>query len=76
MINYLISWTRDYNSTSLFINSNSTEGMHGEIEWMDIYLKEGQKSPTNLSLCKPLNCTQPSMSNDNKHVLFIKEMEE
>jgi len=74
MINYLKGWTRDYNNTSLFIDSNTKTTIGGELEWTDIYIKNGKDKPINISQSKKsLNCTQPSFSRDKKSVVFIKE---
>jgi len=45
----------------------------GAITWLDIVLMEESKEDLNVSKCEPKNCTQPSLSNDRKRVVYIKE---
>jgi len=73
MINYLKRWRRDYNGTSIFVETNTKRVMAGEIEWSDIYLLNEKNETKNISQCSPFNCTQPSLSKSKNFVVYIKE---
>lgn len=45
----------------------------GAITWLDIAFREENKDDVNVSMCEPKNCIQPSLSNDRKRVVYIKE---
>jgi len=74
MINYLEGWKRDYDGTSIFVETDIKRGMHGDIEWSNIFLSNEKNETKNISNCEsPLNCTQPSLSKSKNFVVFIKE---
>ena len=73
----LEGWSREYDDGNLVLDTFvqiRTTGTQ-EVKWLDVILKEKNKPDKNVSLCEPRNCTQPSMSNDRKRVVYIKEDE-
>ena len=69
---------RNYgDGTLIYLQPESKDGMSGHrIEWTDIYLKrEGQES-INVSRCNGQNCSQPTLSRDGRHVVFIRAKSE
>jgi len=74
MVNHLRDWSREYGDSRLYVERQTDVGLGGiTIEWTDVYVKEGQKSPENLSHCQGTNCSQPSLSPDETLVVYVKE---
>ena len=42
------------------------------LEWTDVFIKEADKRPRNLSQCDGVNCSQPSLSADRRRVVFVR----
>lgn len=65
MLNHLYGWQRDYDGVILntrIDDSNKT----------NVYLKQGDAPPRNISQCVNTDCGQPSLSSDHKMVAYIK----
>jgi len=75
LLTYLQGWSREYNDFSLFLHTNRKKTPFGDREWIDIYLKHGTEKAQNISKCDILNCSQPSLSQDKKSIVFIKELD-
>lgn len=72
IISHIKGWERDYGNIAVYPKTEAKLGMSGSIEWTDVYIKQGDKEPVNLSRCDGINCGQPSLSHDSKKVVFIK----
>ena len=75
MINHMKEWERVYGDTKVYVRSESKSDMGGTVGWTDVYLKQGNSSPVNVSRCDGVNCGQPSLSNDGRQVVFVKAPE-
>ena len=73
----LEGWNREYDDGNFAVDSLVQVKRTGtqETKWMDVILMEKNKPDKNVSLCDGRNCTQPSMSNDRKRIVYIKEDE-
>ena len=72
IINHIKGWERNYNNIAVYPKTETKPGMAGSIEWTDVYMKQGDKEPINLSRCNGINCGQPSLSHDGNRVVFVK----
>lgn len=72
IISNIKEWERDYGNIVVYPKTEKKTGIAGFIEWTDVYIKEGDKLPVNISRCNGINCGQPALSHDNKIVVFIK----
>jgi hypothetical protein len=63
---------RVYGTTSLYLKTESRQGLSRPIEWTDIYVNRGDSAPRNVSRCDGVNCVQPALSPDGRRVAFVK----
>jgi hypothetical protein len=75
MISHMREWERVYGDTKVYVRSESKSVMGGTVGWTDVYLKQRNSSPLNVSRCDVVNCGQPSLSNDGRQVVFVKAVE-
>jgi hypothetical protein len=75
MISHMKEWERVYGNTKVYVRTESKSDMAGTVGWTDVYLKQGNSSPLNVSRCDGVNCGQPSLSNDGRQVVFVKAAE-
>jgi hypothetical protein len=71
MIAHVRDWERVYGGATLYVKTESKQGMAGFVEWTDVYLARGAE-PVNVSRCDGVPCGQPSLSQDGRHVVFVK----
>jgi hypothetical protein len=62
---------RVYGHTTLYIRTETKQGISRPIEWTDVYLESGGP-PRNISACDGVSCAQPALSPDGRMVVFIK----
>jgi hypothetical protein len=62
---------RVYGKTTLYIKTETKQGLSRPIEWTDVYI-QSDGPPRNLSACDGVNCVQPALSPDGRTVAFIK----
>jgi hypothetical protein len=72
MVAHVSDWERVYGSTSVYVRTESKQGLAGPVEWTDVYLKRGGGDPVNVSRCDGAGCGQPSLSRDGSQVVFVK----
>lgn len=65
-------WERVYGTTRVFVRTEVKNDLVGTVEWSDVYLKQADGPPRNLSRCDGINCSQPSLSQNGRSVAFIK----
>lgn len=65
-------WERVYGTTRLYVKTEVKNDLAGSLEWSDVFLKNSQTEPKNLSQCDGINCGQPSLSQDRRQVVYIK----
>jgi hypothetical protein len=64
---------RAYGNTTLYVRKEGRSDVTGAVlEWTDVFIKEGDKRPRNLSQCDGVNCSQPSLSADRRRVAFVR----
>ncbi len=63
---------RFYGETTVYVKTESKEGLSRTIEWTDVYVRRGDSTPQNVSSCDGVNCTQPALSPDGRRVAFVK----
>jgi hypothetical protein len=75
LLGHLEGSYREYDNGKFGVDSVTQSRDHdsGPITWLDIVFMEQNKADVNVSLCEPKNCIQPSLSNDRKRVVYIKE---
>ena len=59
-------------STTVYVRTESKSDMDGTVGWTDVYLKQGNGSPLNVSRCDGINCGKPSLSNDGRQAGLAK----
>jgi hypothetical protein len=73
MLAHLRGEDRSYGNTQLYLRRQSRTDVTGAtLEWTDVFIKEGDKRPRNISTCDGANCSQPSLSADGKTVAFVR----
>jgi hypothetical protein len=73
MLNHLKGWKRVYGRNTVSTKSETKKVVGGITkQWTDVYLKQGQQNPLNISKCDGQNCGQPSLSPDGRMVVYIK----
>jgi hypothetical protein len=73
MLAHLAGWDRVYGNTRVYTENNEKEGVGGTaIEFTDVYLKRGSDPPVNLTRGTGISSSQPSLSSDGQHVVFIR----
>jgi hypothetical protein len=65
---------RVYGKTTLYIKTETKQGLSRPIEWTDVYMQR-DGAPRNVSACDGVNCVQPALSPDGRTVAFIKAEE-
>ena len=65
-------WERIYGTTKVYVKTEVKNDLAGSLEWSDVYLQQSKSEPKNLSQCDGINCGQPSLSQDGRHVVYIK----
>jgi hypothetical protein len=65
----LKSWTRVSNGWSLYAKPVGTSVRTG---WTDIFIRQDPAGPRAISDCKGAYCSQPSLSEDRRQVVFIR----
>ena len=64
---------RAYGDTVLYVRKETRNEITGDVlEWTDVFVKEGDKGPRNISQCKGANCGQPSLSADGDRIAFVR----
>jgi hypothetical protein len=72
---HLRGWERVYagGRTRVYPKVQTKSGLAGDVEWSDIFVKQGESDPLDVSRCDGVNCGQPSLSASGRLVAFIKE---
>jgi hypothetical protein len=64
---------RAYGDTVLYARRESRTEVTGDVlEWTDVFVKEGDRRPRNVSRCDGVNCGQPSLSADRSRIAFVR----
>jgi hypothetical protein len=63
---------REYDGISLYLKSETKAEVTGPLEWTDVYVKQSNRPPVNVSNCDGSQCSQPSLSHDGQRVAFIR----
>ena len=63
---------RTYGETRVYTKTETKSGLSRPIEWTDVFLTRGARSPQNISACDGANCVQPALSPDGRSVVFVK----
>jgi hypothetical protein len=66
------SQQRVYGDTTLYIKTESRQGLSRTTEWTDVYIQRGNTTPQNVSSCDGVNCGQPARSPDGRKIAFVK----
>jgi hypothetical protein len=74
MLAHLSGWERIYGDTQLYTEKNEKVAPGGmTIQFTDVYLKRAGDAPINLTHGNRVSSSQPSLSEDGKKVVFIRE---
>ncbi len=65
---------RVYGATTLYIKTETKQGLSRPVEWTDVYVQSGGP-PRNISACDGVSCGEPTLSPDGRVVAFIKAQE-
>jgi hypothetical protein len=64
---------RAYGDTVLYVRKETRNEVTGDVlEWTDVFVKEGDKRPRNISECEGANCGQPSLSADGDKIAYVR----
>ena len=74
MLAHLRGWERVYDGgkTAVYTKAETKEGLAGQIEWRDVYLKREGRDTVNVSNCDGVNCGQPSLAPGGRFVVYVK----
>ena len=73
MLAHLRGEERSYGDTQLYLRRQSRTDVTGAtLEWTDVFIKEPDQRPRNISLCDGADCSQPSLSADGKTAAFVR----
>jgi hypothetical protein len=74
MLAHLSGWERVYGNTRVYMEKNERQGPGGTtIEFTDVYLERASDPPINLTRGKRASSSQPSLSEDGRMVVFIRQ---
>ncbi len=65
---------RVYGDATIYIKTESRQGIARTVEWTDVYLQRGGAASQNVSGCEGSNCGQPALSSDGRKVAFVKSV--
>jgi hypothetical protein len=64
---------RAYGDAVLYVRQETRNEVTGDVlEWNDVFVKEGDKRPRNISQCEGANCRQPSLSADGGRIAYVR----
>jgi hypothetical protein len=64
---------RAYGDTILYLRKESRTDVTGAVlEWTDVFIKEADRRPRNISQCDGVDCSQPSLSADRSRIAFVR----
>ena len=64
---------RAYGDAVLYVRQETRNEVTGDVlEWNDVFVKEGDKRPRNISQCEGANCRQPSLSADGDRIAYVR----
>jgi len=64
---------RAYGDAVLYVRKETRNEVTGDVlEWNDVFVKEGDKRPRNISQCEGANCRQPSLSADGGRIAYVR----
>ncbi|HEY6391211.1 MAG TPA: hypothetical protein VIX89_08040 [Bryobacteraceae bacterium] len=69
LLRRLKNWTRVYDGLTLFVKPRGPNVRNG---WTDIFVQQGSAQPVEISHCLGDFCSQPSLSEDRRQVVFIR----
>jgi hypothetical protein len=76
IVENLQQWSRIYGDRHVYVESRTKHAFSGKVECSDVFLKEGNQEPVDVSQCDGVKCGQPSLSEDGRQLLFVKAKEE
>jgi len=72
MVEDLEGWSRTHGDKHVYVEKVTKLAMLGTIEWVDVFYSAGDAKPVDVSNCDGTNCGQPSLSQDNHPLVFVK----
>jgi hypothetical protein len=63
------NWTRVYDGLTLFVKR---QGVSAHAGWTDIFVQQDPAGAVEISHCRGAYCSQPSLSEDRRQVVFIR----
>jgi hypothetical protein len=64
---------RAYGATTLYVKAETKTDVTGAVlEWTDVFIKEADAPPRNVSRCDGVSCMEPALSADGSTVAFVK----
>jgi hypothetical protein len=75
MLEDLQGWQRSYGQGTVYVRRETVQAMSGPVERTNVFWKQPDLNPTNVSQCELTDCGQPSASNDGNNIVFIKALE-
>jgi hypothetical protein len=60
----------------VYVEKVTKLAMSGTIKWVDFFYSAGDAKPVDVSNCDGTNCGQPSLSQDNHPLVFVKASRE
>ena len=74
MFDHFAGWNRTYGNTEVSVVDNVGKDESGRIvkKWTDVFLKRPDEEPVNVSNCNGVICGQPSLSQNNQLLAFVK----
>jgi len=76
MLENLQGWSRTYGDHYVFVRRQTRQALSGKVEWSEVFLQVDGGAPVDVSRCDGDNCGQPSLSEQQKFLVFIKSKAE
>lgn len=76
MVEDLAGWSRTYGDRHIYVKRQSKQALSGTVEWSDVFLQVGNQTAVDVSQCDGVNCGQPSLSADERLLVFVKSVAE
>jgi hypothetical protein len=75
MLEELEGWERFYEAGTVYVRRETVQAMSGPVERSNVFWKQPDLDPVNVSHCELTDCGQPSASVDGSKIVFIKSLE-
>jgi hypothetical protein len=76
MLEHIRGQERVYGNVTVYVKTETEEALTRTYEWSNVYLARDGGEPQNVSACRRVDCSQPSLAPDGTRVAFIQSSDE